>query len=215
MTLSILPLAATSPQGLTEKFDTAIGAASSPVPDDEFDFVDELPFDAERRAATVILSRGDSEHILITRGDPDAVLARCSHVRVEGRIRPLTEDLVEQAREVARAHAEHGMRLLAVAASGLPAKRLRYTEDDECDLVFVGFASFLDPAKESARVAIDELGAWPVLVAFAAAVLFGLSVALTPAAGLLHLDPLPLTYLPWLAAIVLAYCACVRWIKPG
>jgi hypothetical protein len=55
----------------------------------------------------------------------------------------------------------------------------------------------------------------PVLITFAFAVLFGLSVPVTPAAGLLHLHPLPLTYLPWPAAIVTAYCACVRWVKPN
>ena len=50
----------------------------------------------------------------------------------------------------------------------------------------------------------------PVLIVFAVAVLFGLSIVFTPAAVLLHLHPLPLAYLPWLAAIVTAYCACVR-----
>jgi Mg2+-importing ATPase len=146
------------------QFDAALGAVRI---DSEFDFVDELPFDPDRRAATVILSRehgGDDEHVLITRGDPDAVLARCSHVRVDGRLRPLTGDLVEQAREVARAHAEHGLRMLAVAASVLPARRLRYTEDDERDLVFVGFAGFHDPTKPSARAAVDELRAHGVAV---------------------------------------------------
>ncbi|HEY4457851.1 MAG TPA: magnesium-translocating P-type ATPase, partial [Pseudonocardiaceae bacterium] len=146
------------------------------VIDTEFDFVDELPFDADRRAATVILARAD-EHILISRGDQDAVLARCSHVRVDGHISPLTADLRAQAQDVARAHAEHGLRLLAIAAavlspapsrgptpSGLPPRRLRYTEDDERDLVFVGFAAFHDPAKESARTAIAELRAHGVAV---------------------------------------------------
>jgi Mg2+-importing ATPase len=136
------------------QFDAALGAVQV---ESEFDFVDELPFDPDRRAATVILSRDEDEHLLITRGDPDAVLARCSHVRVDGHLRPLTGDLVEQARDVVRAHAEHGLRLLAVAASALPARRSRYTEDDERNLVFVGFASFHDPTKPSARTAIDEL----------------------------------------------------------
>jgi hypothetical protein len=60
---------------------------------------------------------------------------------------------------------------------------------------------------------VGDLGA--VLVVGAVAVLFGLSVAVTPAAALPHLHPLPLTYLPLPAVIVLAHRACVRWIKPG
>jgi Mg2+-importing ATPase len=141
------------------EFDTGDAGAI----DAEFDFVDELPFDADRRAATVVLARAD-EHILISRGDQDAVLARCSHVRIDDRIRPLTADLRAQARDVARAHAEHGLRLLAIAASVLPPRRLRYTEDDERDLVFVGFAAFHDPARESARTAIADLRAHGVAV---------------------------------------------------
>jgi Mg2+-importing ATPase len=141
------------------EFDTGDAGAI----DIDFTFVDELPFDADRRAATVILARAD-EHILISRGDPDAVLARCSHVRADGRIRPLAADLRAQAQDVAHAHAEHGLRLLAIAASVLPPRRLRYTEDDECDLVFVGFAAFHDPAKESARTAIADLRAHGVAV---------------------------------------------------
>lgn len=142
------------------QFDAAIEAEvdafQQVAVDAEFEFVDELPFDSDRRAASVILAR-DSEHVMITRGDPDVVLARCSHVRTDGRIQPFTPDLVAQARDVARAHAEHGLRLLAVAATVLPARRFRYSEDDERDLVFAGFVSFLDPAKESAPAAIDEL----------------------------------------------------------
>ena len=149
------------------QFDAAIEAAvdafQQVAVDAEFEFVDELPFDTGRRAATVILAR-DDEHIMITRGDPDAVLARCSHVRTDGRIQPLTGDLLAQAKDVARAHAEHGLRMLAVAASVVPPRRLRYTEDDERDLVFVGFASFSDPAKQTARAAIDDLRAHDVAV---------------------------------------------------
>ncbi|HJP74509.1 MAG TPA: magnesium-translocating P-type ATPase [Pseudonocardiaceae bacterium] len=141
------------------QFDAAIDAS----PDTEFEFVDELPFDSDRRAATVILAR-DDEHVMITRGDPDVVLARCSHVRADARIRPFTPDLIAQAKDVARAHAEHGLRLLAIAASALPPRRSRYTEDDERDLVFVGFVSFSDPAKESARTAIEDLRAHGVAV---------------------------------------------------
>ena len=53
----------------------------------------------------------------------------------------------------------------------------------------------------------------PVLIVFAIAVLFGLSIVFTPAAAVLQLHPLPLAYLPWLTVIVTAYCACVRCAK--
>ncbi|HEX3781945.1 MAG TPA: magnesium-translocating P-type ATPase [Pseudonocardiaceae bacterium] len=143
------------------QFDAAINAEADAfqllAADAEFELVDELPFDHDRRASTVILARNATEHLLITRGDPDAVVNRCTHIRVSGEIRPLAADLAEHARDVARTHAERGIRMLAVAAVTLPARRGGYGPADESGLVFVGFASFLDPPKESAGAAIRDL----------------------------------------------------------
>lgn len=149
---------ATVPDG---QFDAAINAKvdafQQVAVDAEFELVDELPFDNDRRASTVVLARDAGEHILITRGDPEAVLDRCTRIRVGGETRPLSPDLAEHARDVARGHAEQGMRMLAVAVTTLPARHAGYRPADESGLVFVGFASFLDPPKESASTAIHDL----------------------------------------------------------
>ncbi|HEX4225240.1 MAG TPA: hypothetical protein VHZ97_22950 [Pseudonocardiaceae bacterium] len=60
------------------------------------------------------------------------------------------------------------------------------------------------PLAKNAPPGLIEHEASPVPIAFAAAVLFGLSMAFNPAVHLLRLTPLRL-----------AYRACVRWIKPG
>jgi Mg2+-importing ATPase len=52
-----------------------------------------------------------------------------------------------------------GYRTIAVAWRALPATTLRVVRGDEIDLVFAGFAVFLDPPKESAGAAIRTLAA--------------------------------------------------------
>jgi Mg2+-importing ATPase len=56
-----------------------------------------------------------------------------------------------------RAHAEHGMRMLAVAVKQCPGRAGRYDEDDEHGLTLVGFIGFVDPVREGAAEAVRTL----------------------------------------------------------
>ncbi|WP_263248317.1 magnesium-translocating P-type ATPase [Saccharopolyspora rosea] len=125
--------------------------------------VDEIGFDPARRLSTVVFQRED-EHLLITKGDPDEVLRRCTHLR-------RGEDAVEldrtgrlRSRDVVRAHAQRGMRVLAVAARRLPARPGPYDETDELALTLVGFVGFVDPVRESAAEAVRALSRHGVAV---------------------------------------------------
>ncbi|REH39502.1 Mg2+-importing ATPase [Kutzneria buriramensis] len=118
--------------------------------------VDEIAFDHDRRRCTVILRKRegivrqhDGEHLLITKGDPERVLPLCSHVQRDGEVIELTEAAARQTEDVVRAYAEHGMRVLAVAA--------RQDTKAEKDLVLVGFVGFVDPVRASAAEAVRDL----------------------------------------------------------
>jgi Mg2+-importing ATPase len=125
--------------------------------DATYDRVDEIGFDHARRRHTVVLRRGTGQHLLITKGDPDEILPRCTHARDGGEVIELTGVARRRAAEVARAHARHGMRVLAVAARQLPARLGGYGEADESDLVLVGFVGFVDPVREGAAEALRTL----------------------------------------------------------
>ncbi|GDY31596.1 magnesium-translocating P-type ATPase [Gandjariella thermophila] len=141
-----------------------LGEERSIVADATFDKVDEIPFDHTRRRATVVVRRQPGEHILITQGDPEEVLRRCTHLRRDGEITELTRALRQRTGVVITAHQRHGMRLLAVAARPGPARLGGYHEDDETDLVLVGFVGFVDPVRATAAAAVRDLAAHGVAV---------------------------------------------------
>ncbi|WP_236788021.1 magnesium-translocating P-type ATPase [Amycolatopsis sp. GM8] len=134
------------------------------VLDAVFTKVDEIGFDHTRRRSTVIVRRQPAEHILITKGDPDEILPRCTHARRAGEVVELGRAERAEAADIVRAYAEHGMRILAVAATSTEARPGPYSEDDEAGLVLVGFVGFVDPVRASAAGAARDLAAHGVTV---------------------------------------------------
>jgi P-type Mg2+ transporter len=100
--------------------------------------------------------RGDGTHLLVTQGDPDEVLPRCAELRLGGRVSALEAGHRFAVADLARAHAEHGLRLVAVAVRELPALG-RCEERDETSMVLVGFVAFVDPVRPSAPEAVRRL----------------------------------------------------------
>ena len=133
---------------LTEPDDAVADALWTPV--------HEWGFDPARRRSTVEVRRADGEHVLIVKGDPDEVLPRCDRIRCEGSVVGLDPGRRVAANDLARAHAERGLRLLAVAVREVP--RLgACIERSETAMVLVGFVAFLDSVRPSAPDAVRQL----------------------------------------------------------
>jgi Mg2+-importing ATPase len=116
-----------------------------------FDKVDEFAFDHDRRRGTVVVRQRGGEHLLITKGDPARVLPLCTQVQRDGEVIDLNPAAARHAEDVVRSYAEHGMRVLAVAA------RQDVRRPNENDLVLVGFVGFVDPVRSSAADAVRQL----------------------------------------------------------
>lgn len=128
-----------------------------PLTDALFTKVDEIGFDHERRRATVVVRRAD-EYFLVTKGDPDEILPRCTHARRDGQVVELTAAGRESAEGLVLTYAGHGMRVLAVAARETVANPGGYDENDETGLVLVGFLGFVDPVRDGSADAVRALG---------------------------------------------------------
>lgn len=102
----------------------------------------ELPFDHERRLVSVLIDGPDGTRI-ITKGAPEAVLARCTRV-------PAAAPATIAARFAA------GARVIAVAQRPAPG-RTSLSAAEEHDLAFVGLLVFEDPPKIDAAGAIRRL----------------------------------------------------------
>lgn len=143
--------------GLRSNLDDALLAAAPEV-EDGWRHVAGLPFDFERRRASVLVERGAERH-LITKGAPEAVLALCSHAETpEGAVVPLDEGMRNRIQATLDARGGEGLRLLGIAWRPMAVERNQIGSSDEADLIFAGCAAFLDPPKTSATTAIARLG---------------------------------------------------------
>ena len=105
--------------------------------------LDHLPFDHERRLMSTLVARPDGAEILITKGAPESLLARC-------------DDPPASAASILEKLFGGGARVVAVATrpwTGGPQCKL----DDEHGLRLQGFVTFLDAPKADAAAALGEL----------------------------------------------------------
>jgi Mg2+-importing ATPase len=121
--------------------------------------VDEIPFDFLRRRMSVVVTNPSRERVLICKGAVEEVFSICTHVDLDGQVRPFSDALRDEANAVVRALNEDGFRVVAVAHKTIPLSTDVFSVSDEHDLVLAGFIGFLDPPKDSARDAIAALHA--------------------------------------------------------
>ena len=121
----------------------------------EYQKVDEIPFDFERRRVSIVVKHND-DTLLITKGSPESVLSVCTAYEVDNQ-----QQVID---EVAHAHIEttyrdlcaKGYRPLAVAYANVPAKEV-YRASDETNLVLAGFLMFSDPPLATAKSTLRAL----------------------------------------------------------
>ncbi|MFI5764858.1 magnesium-translocating P-type ATPase [Streptomyces sp. NPDC051563] len=154
--------------GLKNLMDQAVidrvGEAEEVVVDARFSMVDEIPFDFARRRMSVVLNRnsivggsGRPEHVMITKGAVEEVLALCTHMTDRGQKVELTEQLRWHVTRIAEDNNRQGLRVLAVATRTMESPCDTYTVADEDRLTLVGFLAFLDPPKADAARALQGL----------------------------------------------------------
>ncbi len=138
----------------------------------------EIPFASERKMMTTIhaplgedevarlrtMSEAEREafvaglpdRIAFVKGAPERVLERCTHILIDGRVRPLAvkerTDLIVENQDMAF----RGLRVLAFAYRELPAGLRTMTEEAvEDDLVFLGLVGMMDAPRADAIRAIQ------------------------------------------------------------
>ncbi|MFZ6028469.1 MAG: cation-translocating P-type ATPase [Chloroflexota bacterium] len=116
----------------------------------------ELPFDARRkRMSTIHWSEG--QQTVFVKGAPKEVLQLCTHIYVNGEVRPLDNELRAQALAANDEYARHALRVLALARRSLPPRSGPYVvEEIERDLTFLGLAAMMDPPRTDVAEAVQS-----------------------------------------------------------
>ena len=116
--------------------------------------IDEIPFDYQRRIMSTVVKKDDT-YILISKGAPESIFAKCEQAEIGGRTEPISA--VQKAIDSKFLNlSQLGYRILAVACRRVEA-RVSYTVEDEKELILLGFLIFTDPPKHDAHQAMIKL----------------------------------------------------------
>jgi Mg2+-importing ATPase len=121
----------------------------------EYQKVDEIPFDFNRKRLSVVVRRGD-EDFLITKGEAESMFAICATVTIDGASQPFDESRQAQATETLKKLSADGYRALGVAFRKVD-KQDAYAVAAEKEMTLAGFAAFLDPPKEGIVAVLEAL----------------------------------------------------------
>ena len=118
-----------------------------------------IPFTSARKMMTSLEADADrgGRLAVVSKGAPEVLLARCSHVRVGGDVLPLGDDDRRRILDDVEALSGEAFRTLGVAYRPLE-ETVAPTLDDalESELVYAGMVGIIDPPRPEAAVAIAD-----------------------------------------------------------
>ena len=116
--------------------------------------IDEIPFDYERRKASVIV-RDEDKVLMLTKGAIKEVLDSCNKIRHQGKSIKLTNEFKDKILEKSKELNKEGMQVIALALK--ETKTISKSYNDDKDLTFIGLVAFLDPVKKGVSRVIKDL----------------------------------------------------------
>ncbi|MFZ0033440.1 MAG: calcium-transporting P-type ATPase, PMR1-type [Sedimentisphaerales bacterium] len=122
----------------------------------DWQFVDEIPFDAERKKMTII-RRDNGNFVAFVKGAPDVLLNDCTKIEMAGVTLNLTEKDAHDILSTNNRLANDAMRVLGLAYKELDNNIANYEADVvEKGLTFVGLVAMIDPPREEVKKAIQD-----------------------------------------------------------
>lgn len=147
--------------------------------------IGEAPFDSGRKMMSTVhhnrlsmdISEGDefisdliskSSYVQFTKGAPDVVLKKCTHILENGQIVNLDEEKKKKVNEGNLEMASKALRVLSLAIRLYDDKPNSFDSKElEKDMVFVGLTGMIDPVRPEAKEAVQECrqaGIRPIMI---------------------------------------------------
>ena len=126
--------------------------------------IDEIPFDFSRRCLSVIVADENGKKQMITKGAVEEILSICTMVDYKGQVSPITKEIKDNIKKISKNLNKDGLRVVAVCQKNDIPEDTIFDVNSEKNMVLIGFIGFLDPPKESAKVAIEKLNNYGIRV---------------------------------------------------
>lgn len=120
-----------------------------PVLETRLPRIDEIPFDSDRKMMTTLHRMGSSS-VSYTKGSPDEILKRCTHIRLDGKVVPFTPAHKQNIQNAIKEMSSRALRVLALAM------RTGDRKATEKELIFVGLAGMKDPIRPGVAEAVTS-----------------------------------------------------------
>ena len=105
---------------------------------------------------SVVHVEGDGQKAFV-KGAPSETIGRCAHVRLDGEVVPMTDELRERNTAQNDEKSRQALRVLAVCERELPTELTTYTPDTvEADLTFLGLVGMIDPPRPEVSEAVEH-----------------------------------------------------------
>lgn len=116
--------------------------------------LDNYPFNHEKKFSSILVEN-EEENLIIIKGNLDEVINKCSKIEYKKKILPIDNKRIENAHHIVDEMLEDGMKVIAVAYKKTKEKKLLLKEEN--NYILIGYITFFDAPKESAKSAIEKL----------------------------------------------------------
>jgi Ca2+-transporting ATPase len=124
--------------------------------EEESSFLDEIPFDSERKLMTVV-RLVNQQPLAYVKGAPDVLLKKCAWIETPSGIEPFTSIDRLTIEKINNEMANQALRVLGFAYKKLDEVSDSYeTEKVESELTFLGLIAMIDPPREEVKAAIQD-----------------------------------------------------------
>lgn len=124
--------------------------------EEEYVFIDEIPFDSERKKMTIVRKDKESTFAFV-KGAPDILLEDCGYIEEGQTARRLTPEDKQEILRINNEFANSAMRVLAFARRNLGGLPSPYeAEAVERELTFLGLIAMIDPPRPEVKEAVAK-----------------------------------------------------------
>ena len=129
--------------------------------------IGEVPFDSGRKMMSTVHNSARGV-IQFTKGAPDEILKKCSHVDINGEVYEINDELRQKIMEENTRMGNKALRVFAVAYKNYDNAPATFdSESLEYDMTFIGLTGMIDPVRPEVKDAIVECrgaGIKPIMI---------------------------------------------------